>query len=540
MKIQIIDSLRFLQLALSQRSEALSIGPPRGMILDRNGQPLTEGTRERTIVIFPRLARPWLAGHAGQTPGQTPGQDRLQHLTKLIEARPASLTPFVAETGVSMETQQEVNQLNEPGVVCVELPLRYDRNGLACHLLGYTSLRNNRGVSGVERMLDRYLVARQPSASLVALVDANRRLIPGLGYRIVGNRSRPSVVLTIDKRIQRIVDQAMDRMVPRGACVVMRSDTGEVLAMSSRPGFDPNDVASYLGRPGSPLLNRAIASYPVGSVFKVVVAAAALEEGVTAEKEVFMDPGYIMVDSNKFRCYKFDEGGHGQLDFEKAFAESCNVVFIEVGERLGGGKLIDYAERFGFARPTGIGLAEETPGRLPSGWNMSAGDIANMSIGQGEMLASPLQVTAMVASIANGGVMVRPRVLREIRDSGGKIIRRFEADPASPGRRVISAATAERVARLMRETVASGTGRNAQVEGWEVAGKTGSPETGRLGADGESISHAWFAGYARGHVSGYGDVSLACTVFVEEGGSGGDVAARVFHDIMKGIGDGNE
>ncbi|HHV62654.1 MAG TPA: penicillin-binding protein 2 [Firmicutes bacterium] len=530
-KIQIIDSSRFMQLALNQRSEVLRVGPPRGLILDRNYQSLTEGTREKAIVVFPRL----LQSGDSRLIRLRRGNDVA--LRRFIETPPTSAAPFIAETGVSTTTQQEINQLNNPGIVCVDLPLRYDRGGLACHLVGYTSLRDNKGVFGVEKMLDRYLAADDPGLSIVALVDANRRLIPGLGYRIVENRSRPSVVLTIDKRIQRIVDRVMDRMVPRGACVVMRSDTGEVLAMSSRPKFDPNDVASYLGRPDSPLLNRALAAYPVGSVFKVVVAAAALEEGITTEREVFTDPGYITVGSNMFRCYKFDEGGHGQLDFTKAFADSCNVAFIEVGERLGRDKLVDYAERFGFARPTGIGLAEEEPGRLPGGWNMSAGDIANMSIGQGEMLGTPLQVTAMAASIANGGILVRPRVVREIRDASGKVVRRFDPPPDGAGYRVVSEATAKRVARLMRVTVVSGTGRNARVEGWEIAGKTGSPETGKLDADGKSISHAWFAGYGKGHVKGYGNIGLACTVLVEEGGSGGDVAARVFHDIMKGIKD---
>jgi peptidoglycan glycosyltransferase/penicillin-binding protein 2 len=183
----------------------------------------------------------------------------------------------------------------------------------------------------------------------------------------LADNSGPShVVLSIDSRVQKIVENVMDQQVDKGAVVVLRPGTGEILAMASRPAFDANNLGEYLGRATAPLLNRAVAAYQPGSVFKLAVAAAALEEQVVRPEEKFYDPGYIDVNGLRFKGWDYEKGERGTLTFAEAMAYSSNPVLIQVGMRLGAAKLIDYAGRFGFGRRPGLGFDGEADGNLPA------------------------------------------------------------------------------------------------------------------------------------------------------------------------------
>jgi len=311
------------------------------------------------------------------------------------------------------------------------------------------------------------------------------------------------------------------------AVIVLRPATGEILAMASRPNFDANHLDSYLNQSSAPLLNRAISAYQPGSVFKLVAAAAALEKGIVHPGDQFFDPGYIEVNHLRFKGWDYDKGGRGQLNFTEALAYSSNPVLIEIGLKLGAENLISYAEKLGFGHRTNLNFDGESEGFLPPVESITPGELANLTIGQGKLEATPLQVVSLVATIANDGVKVNPYLISKLTNADNVVIKNFIP---STGIRVLSKKTAGQMQEMMTAVTQFGTGQAANLEGVGAAGKTGSAETGRVNASGQSINHAWFAGYAP-----IKKPQFAVVVFVEEGMSGGDVAAPIFSEIMKDI-----
>lgn len=608
--LQCLNGEAFMEVAIRQRSMTIRMEPDRGIIVDRNGEPLAGGFPTDVVAVFPALVRePGRVAHLVAQASGLPEQD--------IARQIASGTPFSIPAALprGQSADMEALGLESQGVILLRGRARYAAGNMAAHLIGYLASRDGHGAGGIEASFDRYLSGGS-GTRLAAFINAHGGLIPGLGYRVIpgdagpgakpgpdvraelgaraapgakagsngkaepDGRARPNdgddvrLVLTIDRRIQAVVEDVADRYLERGAVVVMDPCTGDILAMASRPTFDPNNPAQFLGDSRAPLVNRAINAYPPGSVLKVLVAAAALQEGIVTPDEVFVDPGYIDVGSVRFRCYKAEEGGHGRLTFSEALSVSCNPVFIDVGQRLGRRKLVEYLETCGFGGPTGSGLPEEKPGSIPDTWRMSLQDLANASIGQGMVAATPLQVARLIAAIANGGVLPNPRIVMEVRDTGrsamdvgrgatnagrgtedmgrrtvnigrGAVdagcgtanVGRGPGDASRgtikrvgtvPGKRVFEPAIAAKLREMLRGVVMNGTGRQAEVPHFGAAGKTGTSETGRFTPDGKPITHGWFAGYAP-----YDEPRLVIVVFAEEGGAGGDVAARAFKEIAE-------
>lgn len=520
--IQLVESDRLAAAALYQRAEEVAVEVPRGNICDRYGTPFTNNAMHYSIVIFPRqLADPRQA--AAEVAVFTNMQEAL-----ILDRIAGQYRPFKLKTGVDAVTAQAVNDLRLPGVLAVAERMRYGNENLAAHVLGYINRADNMGMSGIEAVYDRELRGGTPTY-VAALVDGTQNIIPGLGYKkITPAQGLPAdVVLTLDYRVQKIVESTMDRRVGKGAVVVMRPDTGEILALASRPNFDANDLVRYLQRPEAPLLNRALAAFQPGSVFKMVVAAAALEAGVTTPLEVFFDPGYIDVGRLRFRGWDYQTGGHGHITFKDAMAYSSNPVFINIGLRLGPARLVDYAARFGLGRVTALGLPEEAAGNLPAADSLYPGDIANISIGQGSLDVTPVQMAVVVATIANDGIMVPPHLVEKVVFPNGAAVPIYKR---REGTRVISPYTARQLQDMLTAVTTYGTGQAAYVANGGAAGKTGSAETGRRNQNGESLDHAWFAGYAPLQHPRY-----VVVVFVEGGMSGGEAAAPVFHDIVTAL-----
>jgi len=517
--LQLVAGPRLAARGLEGRVQEVPVGVDRGEILDRNGTPLTNTAQHFSVVVFPaQIGDKWRTIR------------ELEALTgidaeKIAAAAGPDGRPFRLKSGLDAASAQKVNDGRLPGVLAVGEKARYGYRALAAHVVGYINASDNRGVSGIEGMYDEVLRGSQPQY-LAALVDGERQLIPGLGYkrlRLTGGGGPSHVVLTIDSRIQKIVENVMDAQISKGAVIVMRPSTGEILAMASRPAFDANNLGDHLGREAAPLLNRAIAAYQPGSVFKLAVAAAALEEGVVRPDEVFYDPGYIDINSLRFKGWDYEKGGRGRLTFAEAMAYSSNPVFIHVGQKLGAAKLIAYAEKFGFGRKTALAFAGEAGGNLPAPADIYPGDLANLSIGQGVLEATPLQIACLVAAIVNDGVMVDPYIVSRLTGGNGAVVKTY---PASRGRRVLSRRTAGQMREMMAVTTESGTGREAFVAGPGSAGKTGTAETGRTAGTGRSINHAWFAGYTP-----LDNPQYVVVVFVEDGMSGGEVAAPIFRAI---------
>lgn len=518
--IQVRGSASLARLALEQRLERLGPSAIRGDVFDRRGRRMTGAFRRPTVAVFPRLvtdpetfARS-LASSLGGGAAEASVIERLfRGRTTPFRIRPSDLGP-AEETGPRSPLPD--------GAVAFAEKQRYDPGGLACHLIGQARASDNRGVSGVEAACDSFLAA-PGRAGVAAVVDANRRLVAGLGYRedCGGSDNVHGIGLTVDLEVQASVEECIDRAgVRRGAAVVMDCRTGEILAMVSRPRFTPG-AAGVSGAAAGAYLNRALAAYEPGSVFKIAVAAAALESGACRPSDTFYDPGFAQVGGRVIRCYSFEQGGHGVVSLADAMAVSCNTAFVNLGVMVGPGRLIEVASRMGFGRPTGLGLAEEAPGRLPDPSGLTPGDLANVSIGQGDVLATPLQVACATATIASGGVAVPPVVIDRLTDPDGRCLRRFKRRPPV---RVLSGRTARELASMFEAVVDTGTGTAAQVVGIGTAGKTGTAQTPT------GQPHAWFAGYAPRE-----DPWLVVVVFVENGGSGGRAAAPVFRDIVKAV-----
>lgn len=521
--LQIINGPLLTVQSLSGRVQEVPMEVSRGEILDRNGYSLTNAAQHFSLIIFPSQVRD--ISFAAEKIGEILGLPADKIAAKINRDQRA----FKLKSDIDGLTAQKLNALHVPGILVLSEKMRYGYSSLASHVTGYINSSDNRGVSGIEAMFDDVLRGNQPEYA-AALVDATQQVIPGLGYkrmRLDNGTGPNNVVLTIDSRIQKSVEAVLDRHSPKGAVVVMKPSTGEILAMASRPNFDANNLDNYFTSDAAPLLNRAIAAYQPGSVFKLVVAAAALENQIVRPNDSFFDHGYIDINGIRFKGWDYDHGPRGQITFRDAMAYSSNPVFIEVGQKLGAEKLVEYAKKLGFGHKSKLEFYGEADGNLPSTENMYPGELANLSIGQGEFEATPVQMAALVSTIVNDGIKVEPYIVSKLTNSEGVVIKNYHV---SRGIRVLSRQTAIQMREMMAGVTRYGTGQAAYVDGVGSAGKTGSAETGRQNTEGKGINHAWFAGYAP-----LDQPQFAIVVFIEDGMSGGDVAAPIFREIMEEI-----
>lgn len=521
--IQVLDGTKLALEALNLRMQGVPITSDRGRIFDCNGNLLTDTTRQFSLLVFPSQFMPDEANET--TVANLLGITKDELRTKVKE----NLYPFVLAPKLSDSAAQEISTLNLPGALVIPETIRYNENALASHVTGYINKADNRGVSGIEAIYDDILRGGRLEYA-AALVDAKQQVIPGLGYKrvkLLDNNDCSNIYLTIDKEIQELAEKALDKRGVKGAVVVLRPNTGEILAMASRPNFDANDLDFYLDKSTAPLLNRAISSYQPGSVFKILVAAAALEHNIVKPGDVFYDPGFIEVDNIRFNGWDHAQGGRGYISLTEAMAYSSNPVFITIGLKLGAERLVSFARKAGFGRHTKLNFTGEADGLLPQSEALYPAELANFAIGQGTFEATPLQFAVLVAAIASGGIKQDPYIVSKITGTDGNIIKTITK---SQGSRLFSEKTASEMKKMLAAVTKFGTGQAAYIEGFGSAGKTGSAETGRTDEFGQSVNHAWFAGFAP-----LDNPEYAAVVFIEEGRSGGDVAAPIFHEIIDKI-----
>ncbi|MGB9811925.1 MAG: penicillin-binding transpeptidase domain-containing protein, partial [Dictyoglomus turgidum] len=347
-----------------------------------------------------------------------------------------------------------------------------------------------------------------------------------------------SIVSTIDIELQKVAEEALGE--EKGVVIVSNPWTGEILALVSHPSFDPNkfiegftkkEWEELIKNPDNPLNNRAISSlYPPGSIFKLVVALSALENNKVSSEDRFYCPGEYKIGKYTFRCWK--KGGHGHLDFIEGIAQSCNVVFFNVGLRIGDKSIEDYAKRFFLDSKTGIDIPGELKGFIPSReWKMERlrepwypGDTLNLSIGQGYILVTPMEIHAMMSMIATEGILYKPHLVSKIIGMDGK---EEVINPEVVGKVSISQNSWAVLKKGMKKVVDEGTGLATRIPGVNISGKTGTAEN----PHGES--HAWFSCFFPSENPQY-----VVTVFVEHGKSGGGraapIAKKVIEYIVKG------
>ncbi len=389
---------------------------------------------------------------------------------------------------------------------------------LACHLIGYVD-GSGRGVTGIQYAYNDLLASADP-LKVTYTVDASGRPLSGVDVEVTGSDNNSGgVILTIDSQIQRITELE-GATLGKGAVVIMESSSGKLRALSSFPTYSPNNVAESLDDESAPLVNRALAAYDVGSVFKLCVAAAAMRQGIPSTTSYGCD-GFITVGETRFNCNKLS--GHGVLSMTQGLAKSCNCYFINLGSRVGANALYDTCIRFGFNRAyslaEGITAAE---GTIPSRVSLTSkpAALANLSFGQGDLMLTPLHIAVMVAAIANGGMLVTPSVVEGTSD-GDNVT---NVDVAAP-RRILTIDDTETLRMMMETVVSEGTGKAATPTQGKAGGKTATAETGWY-IDGRAVTQSWFAGY-------YGDYTIV--VLKEDGTSGSADCAPVFKSICDAI-----
>lgn len=539
--LQIVKGEKLARQAAAMRDRQMELSEyPRGEILDRNLLPLTGTVSSNAVYCLPGvIGNEYSSSTGASTEARSeqlkktaqfladllPGLTGAQIYTDLKEAAINNIPFLHIKSGLSSQQVERVNSSAISGLVVAPIVKRYADSGFCAHVLGYVNA-SNEGQAGLEKMYDDILTRKKSPQQLVSVLDARGMVIQGLMFRLKSEQeNHGAVVLTIDKRVQEIVEQAMNNKVTKGAVVVLNVKTREIIAMASRPAFNPYEVDRLIADDKqSSLLNRALTPYYPGSLFKIVTTAAALEEKAVDVNEKFQCSGkYEFSDQLSISCWK--EEGHGSLTFKEALALSCNPTFITIAQRLGRTKMLKYAQ---FFHVTDESLAGYNFGYGGSYVRIDAGApaLGNACLGQRGVMLTPLQLASLIATIADDGRWVQPSLVRYTVDQEGKI----NYPHRKNSEQAVSPETARQVQDLLKFTVSNGTGKTAALKEVAVAGKTATSETGSLKDNREQVLNTWFGGYFPADTPEW-----AIVVLSEDGTSGAQNAAPVFQDIARGI-----
>ena len=402
--------------------------------------------------------------------------------------------------------------------------VRTDRDQLASHIIGYTS--DNAGMYGLEKSYDEFLRSNYSLNSATLGVDAVGKVLNGIDAEVsYADSVNSGIITTLDKGIQQICEDAIDKFgIKRGAVVVMDVKSGEIRAVVSRPDFNTEDIYSSLNASDSPFINRAFSAYSVGSIFKLVTAASALEEGISTEYS-YICTGSVNINGQVFNCHKW--GGHGEIDMSNAMVESCNPYFITLSEYLDKEKYVELASSLGFGDPTELSDAMvSAAGNLQSPSDIEvAAERANMSFGQGMLTATPLQICRMTCAIANDGIINEPSLIKGMIDENGEI----EYSDFEAGTRVLSYKTARVLKGFMQKTVRAANSMS-NPDKTSAAGKTSTAQTGHFDEFGNETMNCWFTGFFPAYTPKY-----AVTILSEGGISGNSTCGPVFKEIADNI-----
>jgi penicillin-binding protein 2 len=561
--LQIVRGRYFSRLAEENRISLIRVRAPRGIVFDRHGNVLVTNRPSFSVSLDLDAVRDLDATVAAVAAAL--GLDRAELSRKVRSVEPyRRFEPVRVKDDVSRHEVAALEALRyeHPGVLVEVEPRRsYPHGTLASHVLGYVGQINASelkaradlgyrmgdyiGKMGIEKELDAELKGRDGFQQME--VDSLGRGIKVLSSipPIPGH----SVTLTIDLALQQAAEEALAGIA--GSVVAIDPRDGSVLAAVSSPAIDPNNFSHGLSQEEwdrlshdarHPLQNRIVqAQYPPGSVFKILTAVAALESGAITTATSFSCRGALRYGNRDFRCWKKE--GHGEVSLHRALVESCDVYFYQVGLKAGIDEIARYAREFGLGKATGLELGSESQGLVPdSAWKRRvrkepwySGETLSAAIGQGYDLVTPVQAALLAATVANGGVVYRPHLIRKVADGAGATVR-------------TGAVTVERSVQLKPETLAAirgglwgvvnepgGTASAARVPGLEVSGKTGTAQVVRMAAKGErqaagsleSKDHAWFVCYAAN-----GPTQVAIAVIVEHGGHGGSVSAPIARRLV--------
>ena len=451
-------------------SRELPISAARGKILDRNGKVLADNITITSLVIIPnQVENPSRVAKVISSILGVSYDDMYKHVTKKT-----SIERVHPEgRNLSFEVADKINSYGFAGVYLVKESKRYYPNkNMLSHVLGYTGI-DNQGLSGIELLYDKYLTGEDGAIKYYSDAKGSR-----LDMAEVYNEpeSGLDVMLTIDYDIQTSIERELDNIVgmfspDHALAVAMDPNTGEVLAMSSRPDFDPNNYKKY----STETLNRNLPiwmTYEPGSTFKIITTAAAVEEKVVnLEKDTFYDTGSVTVSGSKLKCWK--AGGHGHQTMLQVFENSCNPGFVKMGFLLGKDRLFNYLKLFKFGQKTDIDLSGEGKGIIFDVSDVNDLELATTAFGQG-VSVTPIQQVTAVSSIVNGGNLYKPYIMKSILDSKtNNIYLKHEKEFV---KKTISKSTSETLKMALESVVASGGGKVTYIDGYRVGGKTGTAQ----------------------------------------------------------------
>ena len=497
----------FAQAANQQSTYTLEVSQSRGMIYDCQGQSLVNDSFHYMAAVLPNNES------AAALRSQFASAD-------LWREKMNSRVPFLTEVNT--------DAVRGEGVEVFSVPDRYSMDYTAPHIVGYVDA-DGVGQTGIERIFNDFLKSVGEKVKVRYQIDAMGRALSGNEIEILqeGNRS-DGVVLTLHKGLQQACERILSGAEVNGAIVVMDLADGGLRAVASAPGFDPRNVAESMNNPDSPLVNRAFGAYAVGSTFKLLVAATALEQGVSPE-QTYVCSGWLDINGQIFKCNQL--AGHGEIDMEQAITHSCNCYFIQLAQQIGAQNLRDMAVRFGFSKADLLADTLQTAsGNLPDAQQLeNSAELANFGFGQGLLTATPIQICKMIATIADGGKLLSPYLVQGIYLGGA-----LQQETSFSANRVISEKTANLLRKFMQTVVVEGSGQLATPKTGGAGGKTASAQTGIYDEKEEEIVHAWFGGFYPAE-----DPQFAIVVFVENGQSGNRVAAPLFAqvaDSLSGLG----
>ncbi|AWV89049.1 penicillin-binding protein 2 [Bradymonas sediminis] len=551
----------------------MDLRAPRGNIIDRNGKVMAENRPSFDVFVLPHIFNKY---DTKQTLALLQrylhlSDQEVKNIEKRVQAKVAQV-PVRRDVTRRAVAALEADKLRLPGVEVRVIPHRvYPYNQVGAHALGYMAEVSSKdllrlspygytrgdyiGRMGLERSFEEVLRGSPGIDRRVVDVrgipqgEAETQFLIG-DYRKIAPVPGRDVVTTLDAELMETIDQAV-RDYPSGAVVALDPRDGSILALYSKPGINPNSWTGRLSsmekrrvdnNPFTPMLDKSVNAYFPGSVYKIVGAAAALEEGIEeVDGEITCHGGY-MLGGRRFRCWK--RGGHGPLDVAGAMQHSCDVYFYSIADRLGSDVLAEYAYKFGFGEQTGISLNNESAGRVPTKeWHRTNsphgyqhGFSLNTVLGQGNTMSTPLQVALAYGAIANGGDLYYPRIVSEIRNSEGETL--FEYPPKV--RRTLGlkdstlAAIKDGLYKVVNEN--GGTAYALKSDDLEISGKSGTAQVHAIGtvrvANRDKAfqlrDHAWFVAYAPSK-----DPEIVVAVFLQHAGGGSTEAAPVAINVIK-------
>lgn len=468
--IQVFDYKKLSNLAKDLWSRDLPVEASRGLILDRNGVVLADNLTTTSLVLIPNQIKD--------------KKDVAKKLADILKVEYKEMYAHVSkQTSIervhpegrrlSYEIADKISALNLDGVYLVKEAKRYYPYGnLLSHVLGYVGI-DNQGLSGLELEYDKYLTGEPGAIKYFSDAKGNRLNLSDI---YVAPQDGLNIQLTIDidiqKSLERELDNVVDMFSPEMAlAVVMNPKTGEILGMSSRPNFDPNNYQNY----STEQLSRNLpiwASYEPGSTFKIITTSAVVEEGlIDLDNDEFFDSGSVQVDTARIKCWK--AGGHGHQTFLQVLQNSCNPGFVKMGQLLGKEKLFSYLDLFGFGSKTGIDLNGEGQGIIFNLDQVGNVELATTAFGQG-VSVTPIQQVTAVSAVLNGGYLYQPYVVKNIMEKEtGNVIQETEKKVV---RKTISKKTSKIMRRALESVVAKGGGKAAYIEGYRIGGKTGTAQ----------------------------------------------------------------